>query len=191
MAAFDEVLSLAVENQGYLTVGEARAAGIDPVALRKLAAAGRLERTAQGVYRVPALAAGQHAPFAEAIAWSRGRGVISHESALDLLELCDVNPSVIHVTVPSTYTPRRKGGELYRVWRRKIDPKTVIRHDGIAVIGPDVSILDCLTYGTDPALLLQACTTAEQEGYLTNEQREMLEARIQTRGNMARRQSAS
>ncbi len=190
MAAFDEVLALAVENQGFVTVREARAAGIDPVVLRKLAAAGRLERTAQGVYRVPVLAGGEHAPFAEAIAWSQGRGVISHESALDLLELCDVNPSLVHLTVPPAYAPRRRGGELYRVWRRKIDPATVIDHDGIPVIGPRQSILDCLAYGTDHTLLLQACVAAEREGYLTDEQRELLEARIQTRA-LSRRRSAS
>jgi predicted transcriptional regulator of viral defense system len=191
MAVFDEVLALAVENQGYVTAGEARAAGLDPVVLRKLAATGRLERTAQGVYRVPMLAAGEYAAFAEAIAWSQGRGVISHESALDLLELCDVNPSVIHLTVPPTYTPRRRGGELYRVWRRKIDAKTIVHHDGIAVIGAGPSILDCLAYGTDPALLLQACTTAEREGYLTADQRASLQAQIQTRGIVLRRRSAS
>jgi predicted transcriptional regulator of viral defense system len=181
MAAFDEVLTLAVENQGYITAREARAAGIDPAVLRKLAAAGRLERTAQGVYRVPVLASGQHAPFAEAIAWTHGRGVISHESALDLLELCDVNPPLIHLTVPPAYAPRRRGGELYRVWRRKIDPAAITHYDGIPVIAPGQSILDCLAYGTDHSLLLRACVAARREGYLTDEQSELLETRIQTR----------
>ncbi|NMN99100.1 hypothetical protein [Antrihabitans stalactiti] len=70
---FDRALEVAVDNRGY------------PAQLRKLAATGRLEHSAHGDYRVPALASGPHASYAEAVAWSRGRGVISHESALDLL----------------------------------------------------------------------------------------------------------
>ena len=124
MSVFDEVLGVAVEHHGYVTARQAAGAGIDPTVLRKLVAAGRLERASQGVYRIPALAAGPRAHFAEAIAWTGGRGVLSHESALDVLDLCDVNPPRIHLTVPATYAPRRGGGERYRVWRRDLPPGT-------------------------------------------------------------------
>ena len=189
MAVYDEILELAVDNHGYVTAREARAAAIDPTALRKLAALGRLERTAQGVYRVPALANGPHSAYAEALAWTRGRGAISHESALDLLELCDVNPPLIHLTVPSTYTPRRMGGELYRVWRRTLDPAALTTHDGLTVVRPRESILDCLAYGTDTALLLQACRTARREGYLTEDESTMLEAQVEPSRRTARRRA--
>lgn len=178
MAIYDDVLEVAVDNHGYVTARDARAAGVDPAALRKLAATGRLERTAQGVYRVPVLAGGAHAAYAEAVAWTRGRGVISHESALDLLELCDVNPPLIHVTVPSTYTPRRQGGDLYRVWRRSLDPASVIAYDGLPVVRPLDSIRDCLAYGTDTTLLIQACASARREGYLTDDEMAVLEAQV-------------
>ena len=181
MAIYDRVLEVAVDNHGYLTVVDAVAAGIDPTNLRKLAATGRLEHTAHGLYRVPVLAGGPHAPYAEAVAWTRGRGVISHESALDLLELCDVNPPLIHVTVPRAYAPRRRGGELYRIWRRTIDHDAITHVDGVPVIGPAESIRDCLAYGTDTRLLLQACLTARREGYLTDEQTQTLETLVHTR----------
>ncbi|MGL5861855.1 MAG: type IV toxin-antitoxin system AbiEi family antitoxin domain-containing protein [Phycicoccus sp.] len=178
MAVFDRVLEVAVDNHGYLTVTDAVAAGIDPAQLRKLTATGRLERASHGLYRVPILASGPHAPYAEAVAWTRGRGVISHESALDLLELCDVNPPLIHLTVPRTYAPRRRGGELYRVWRRTIDPATMTRVDGIPVVGAADSVRDCFAYGTDTRLLLQACATGHREGHLTDDQTRTLEAQI-------------
>lgn len=187
MTAYDRVLEVAVDNHGYLTVADAVTAGIDPVALRKLAAGGRLERAAHGVYRVPVLASGPHAPYAEAVAWTRGRGVISHESALDLLDLCDVNPPLIHVTVPRDYAPRRRGGDLYRVWRRTVDPAAVTHVDGLPVVRAANAIRDCLAYGTDTQLLLQACDTGRREGYLTDEQIQFLQAQIQTRGRPNRR----
>ncbi len=181
MAVFDVVLEVAVDNHGYLTVADAIAAGIDPAALRKLAATGRLERVAHGLYRVPVLASGPRAPYAEAVAWTGGRGVISHESALDLLDLCDVNPPLMHLTVPRQYAPRRRGGQLYRIWRRALDPGAVTHVDGVPVVRAADSIRDCLTYGTDTRLLLQACETGRREGYLTDDQLRLLKAQIRER----------
>lgn len=179
MVVYDEVLAVAVDQHGYLTARDAARAGIDPVALRKLAAVGRLERVNQGVYRMPLLAGGAFGAFAEAIAWTGRRGVISHESALDLLELCDVNPPLIHLTVPQRYAPRRRGGEHYRVWRRRLDPADVITVDGIPVMHPASAIGECLPYGTDTGLLRQACTAAAREGYLTDDERILMQARIE------------
>ncbi|TSE00734.1 hypothetical protein FOS14_06855 [Skermania sp. ID1734] len=184
MTAFDRVLDIAVDNHGYVTVADAVAAGIDPTQLRKLAARGRLEHSAQGVYRVPILASGPLASYAEAVAWTRGRGVISHESALDLLELCDVNPPLIHVTVPREYAPRRRGGELYRIWRRAIEPTAITQVDGVPVVRVANSIQDCLSLGTDTRLLLQACETGRREGYLTEDQAQELEAQVRARRHL-------
>lgn len=178
-AAFDEVLKVAVDNHGYLTSADALAAGIDPVQLRKLVASGRLERSSHGVYRVPVLASGPHAVYAEAVAWTRGRGAVSHESALDLLELCDVSPPRIHITVPSAYAPRRQGGELYRVWRRNLLDTDVTHVDGIATTRADRSIRDCIRLGTDPDQLERACRTAFREGYFDRDRFEALLARVQ------------
>lgn len=181
MTVFDRVLEVAVENHGYLTVADAVGAGIDPAALRKLAATGRLEHTAHGVYRVSVLDGGSHGPYAEAVAWSGGRGVISHESALDLLELCDVNPPLIHLTVPREYAPRRRGGELYRIWRRSLDAAVLTRVDGIPVVRAAQAIRDGIGYGTDTRLLRQACATASREGYLTAGESRRLEAELRAR----------
>ena len=80
MSQHDRVLEVAVDNHGYFTVADAVAAGIDPAALRKLAANGRLEHAAHGLYRVPVLASGPpHAPYAEAVAWTRGQASRSRD----------------------------------------------------------------------------------------------------------------
>ena len=49
------------------------------------------------------------------------------------------------------------------------------------------SIRDCLIYGTDTHLLLQACATGRREGYLTDEQVQILEAQVQTRRQTSRK----
>lgn len=46
-----------------------------------------------------------------ATSWASGRGVLSHDTALDLHELCDINPAKVHLTLPPDYSPRRLGGD--------------------------------------------------------------------------------
>lgn len=189
MSVFERVVEVAVDNHGLITVADAADAGIDPSGLRKLAAAGRLEHFAHGIYRLPVLASGPNAAYAGAVAWAKGRGVISHESALDLLGLADVNPSMIHLTVPRDYAPRRRGGELYRVWRRSLPPSSLTHFDGVPVVRAAQTIRDCLVYGTDARLLMQACEAGVREGFLTPAETETLGMMIKDR-RMARKRAA-
>jgi predicted transcriptional regulator of viral defense system len=166
MAIWDRLVELAAEQHGYVTTRDARDIGVDPVQLRLLAARGRLERAGRGVYRVPVLPRGEHDELAAAVSWTLGRGVISHESALGLHSLSDVNPSRIHLTVPRENHPRAAGGELYRLHRRDLQATDITLVDGIPVTTVVRTIRDCLKAGTDPYQLRVAIERAEAEGTL-------------------------
>jgi predicted transcriptional regulator of viral defense system len=48
------------------------------------------------------------------------RGTLSHDTALDLHELCDINPAQIHITIPTAYrlqkpVPKQKKPRSWRV----------------------------------------------------------------------------
>ena len=166
MTIWDRLVELAAERHGYVTTRDAREIGVDPVQLRLLAARGRLERAGRGVYRVPVLPRGEHDDLAAAVSWALGRGVISHESALALHALADVNPSRIHLTVPRDNHPRAAGGELYRLHRRDLDATDITAVDAIPVTTVARTIRDCLNTGTDPYQLRAALDRAEAEGTL-------------------------
>jgi len=166
MAIWDRLVELAAEHHGYLTTRDARDIGVDPVQLRLLMARGRLERAARGVYRVPVLPRREHDDLAAAVAWTLGRGFISHESALALHALADVNPSRIHLTVPRDNHPRAAGGELYRLHRRDLHATDITSVDGIPVTTVARTIKDCMDTGTDPYQLRAAIERAEVEGTL-------------------------
>jgi predicted transcriptional regulator of viral defense system len=166
MAVLDRVIELAAEQHGYVTTRDARDIDIDPTQLRLLAARGRLEHVARGVYRVPVLPHSDRNDFAAAVAWSRGRGVISHESAMALHDLADVNPRYVHLTVPRDNHPRAAGGRLYRVHRRKLADRDITFKDGIPVTTVARTIRDCQASGTDPYQLRMAIDRAEQAGIL-------------------------
>jgi predicted transcriptional regulator of viral defense system len=166
MAIWDRLVEIAAEQHGYVTTRDARNIGVDPVQLRLLTARGRLERAGRSVYRVPVLPRGEHDDLAAAVSWTLGRGVISHESALALHALADVNPSRIHLTVPRDNHPRAAGGELYRVHRRDLKATDVTSVDGIPVTTVARTIKDCVATGTDPYQLRAAIQRAEAEGTL-------------------------
>lgn len=166
MLIWDRLVEIAVEHHGYVTTRDARDMGVDPVQLRLLTARGRLERAGRAVYRVPVLPRSEHDDLAAAVAWTLGRGVISHESALALHVLADVNPSRIHLTVPRDNHPRAAGGQLYRLHRRSLQAADITSVDGIPVTAVVRTINDCLNTGTDLYQLRAAIDRAEAEGTL-------------------------
>ena len=193
MNIWDRLVELAAEQHGYVTTRDARDIDVDPVQLRLLAARGRLERAGRGVYRVPVLPRGEHDDLAAAVSWTLGRGVISHESALALHALADVNPSRIHLTVPRDNHPRAAGGELYRVHRRALKANDITAVDAIPVTTVARTIRDCLKTGTDPFQLRAAIERAEAEGTLRRGPAAELRAALDesTTGSRARPNRAS
>ncbi len=186
----DRVLERAAEQHGYITTRDARELEIDPTQLRLMAARGRLERVGRGVYRVPMLPRTEHDELARAVAWTLGRGVISHESALVLYGLSDVSPSRVHLTVPRENYPRAAGGELYRLHRRDLDPAEITERDDISVTAVARTIRDCLTGGTDPYQLRLAVDEAEMLGLLRRAEAEDLRTQIDAGGHAGARRRA-
>lgn len=166
-----------------MTTRDARDLGIDPTQLRLLAARGRLERVGRGAYRVQVLLRGEHDDLAEAVAWSLGRGVVSHESALVLQGLSDVNPSRVHLTVPRDNHPRTAGGELYRLHRRVLSAIDVTESDGIPATTVPRTIRDCLSDGSDPYQLRLAIDRAEAEGLLWRTMADELRGEVASAGS--------
>lgn len=178
---FDSIVETASDHHGYVTTLQAREAGVDPTQLRLLAGRGRLEHVARGVYRVPVLPRSEHDDLAFAIAWARGRAVLSHESALVLHGLSDVNPSVVHLTAPPDNYPRAQGSGPVRIHRRDLPANDVTVVDGLPVTTVARTIVDCQELGTDPAQLLLAIRQARQSGELSASQAAKLELLIDHR----------
>jgi predicted transcriptional regulator of viral defense system len=182
MNLWDRVVERASAQHGYVTTRDARSLGIDPDQLRLMAARGRLEHVGRGVYRVPVLPRGAHDDLAAAVAWTLGRGVVSHESALVLHGLSDVNPPRVHLTVPRDNHPRAGGGELYRLHRRMLGEADVTEVDSLPVTTVSRTVRDCAESGTDPYQLRIAIDRAEAEGTLRRGAAEQLRTELAARG---------
>ncbi len=138
---FGILLDRAQEQYGYLTPADARKLDIDPSQLRLMAARGTLEHLGRGLYRMPAVPATSLDAYMEAVLWSGRQGVLSHETALDLYELCEVNPAAIHLTVPQGFRTRKAVPAVYRLHRLNLTTENVGWYEGIPVVTPRQAIL--------------------------------------------------
>ncbi len=155
------LIMLAATQHGYVRPDDARAAGIDPVRLRHMARRGVFSHVSRGLYRARDIPCRQHDDLARAMLWPQGiRGVISHKTAMDLHDLCDLNPADYEITVPSRYRIRHRTPPAnYRFHHRDLDPRDVTTVDGIRVVTPVRAILDGIETGVRDSLIYQAVET--------------------------------
>lgn len=156
----ERLIGRAAEQHGFVRTADAAEMEVNPAAIRKLAAAGRLEHRGWGLYRVTAFPLTQHDEFHEAVLWANGVGVIGGEAALVLWDLADVNPRKIEIIVPPNYEPRRKGHERYKTRRRKIADADIETVENIPVLTARVAIADAVKAGIAGKLIEQAITNA-------------------------------
>jgi predicted transcriptional regulator of viral defense system len=153
---------LAYGQDGMFSSRQASAAGFSPQLLSHHVQTGRFERVRRGVYR---LRGHPESPLTQARAAILAIGiddaVVSHESALALLDLADVSPNELHLTVPrgrrSVTVP--DGVALHT----SIDPPSgaeILRRAGVPVTSPARSIVDAAFAGTAPEQIEMAVTDA-------------------------------
>jgi predicted transcriptional regulator of viral defense system len=166
-ARYEAVFEVAADQYGYVTVDQAREAGVAPKTLHAMARRGTLEHVSNGLYRVSAISPSARAELMEASLWPRGvRGVISHESALVLHDLSDVNPARIHITVPRSHRILRSVPSMYVVHRADLAPREVEYVDGIPVTSPVRTLRDCHEAHLGRALVRQALEDGVRRGLI-------------------------
>lgn len=174
---WNPIMAVAVEHGGYVTPALLEPSGVPAVELRKMEARGTLASAGRGIYRVPALPPDRFDEFILAGLWANGRGVISHDSALVVHELCDINPIRVHLTIPRSYRISRAGGDRYTLHRADFGRDDITRLDGVPVTTIRRTLTDSL--GNVPTYLVrQAIATAYERGAFTAAERDALLRRI-------------
>jgi len=94
--------------------------------------------------------------------------VVSHESALEILDLSDVVPDAVHLTVPRSrrYRPASPGVVVHTT-TRPIRADDVVVRDGIKVSAPTRAIVDAAETGTAPEQIVAAVVQALDRGMTT------------------------
>jgi predicted transcriptional regulator of viral defense system len=166
---FKTLYDIAEDNYGFVTVEEARQAGVRPQRLAEMARRGALRREGLALYRLDPFPAHELDSYRKATLWPYPvEGVLSHETALELYELSDVNPAKIHVTVPRGFRIRRREVPvLYALHHEDLEQRDVTRHEGLPIVTPAKAIHQCDQAHLRRDLLRQALGDAKRRGLVT------------------------
>src|SRR5258706_8622911 len=112
--ALRRLFDIADQQQGYFTTKQAKTAGFAENTHSYHVRVGNWAREHRGIYKLVLYPWTERPDLALWALWSRNRneeveGVYSHQTALTLYDLSDLNPSKLHMTVPTDF---RRSGEI-------------------------------------------------------------------------------
>jgi len=174
--AANKLFEIAERQQGYFTYKQALVAGYYRRATHFYAKTGEWLREKRGIYRLAKFPIADRPDLVIWSLWSADRkgniqGVYSHQTALSIYDITDVNPAKIHMTVPRSF---RKGTSLpiILVLHRAEIPQSDISHfQGYRVTSPARTIRDMLEADTmHPQDIKAGLRQAVQKGLITRDE---------------------
>jgi predicted transcriptional regulator of viral defense system len=162
----------AYEQHGYFTARQARAHGVSSQLLNHHARRGRYESVRRGLYRLRGFPTSEHDEMREKwMAVGTEKAVLSHQSALALLELSDTIPNAVHLLVPRRHRGlRRPPGVVVHTYRDNEGVPTVWR-GGLPLTAPARTLVDVIDQ-LQPEQAAMAIQQALSRGLLTRGQLE-------------------
>ncbi len=167
----------AYQQNGYFTVRQAREHGISSQLLNHHARRGRFERVRRGLYRLRGFPSAEHDEMREKwMAVGTEKAVLSHESALALLDLSDNIPDAVHLLVPRRYRGLRRPPGVVIHTRPDDEKVSTVWRDGLPLTAPARTLVDVVD-GLQPEQASMAVQQALSRGLLTTRQLEQEAAR--------------
>lgn len=163
---------IASGQAGYFTAEQARGCGFGRALLSHHVKSGRFIRIRHGLYRFSEYPSSPREHVLAAwLAVGKDVAVVSHESALDLLDLSDVIPDAVHLTVPrSRRSLTSIPGVKIHTTDRSVKPGERWVREGMVITSATRSILDAAERGTDPEQIELAVAQAIDRGLATTEE---------------------
>jgi predicted transcriptional regulator of viral defense system len=99
--------------------------------------------------------------------WTRKYRSLSHETALAVYGISDMNPSQVHITVPKGARLRRQRPKWIVIHRGDLPPTDVTTHEGLPVTTVAKSVLHVANETGRLGLARQAIKDARKEGHIS------------------------
>jgi predicted transcriptional regulator of viral defense system len=176
------LFEIASAQGGYFTAIQATHAGFSEKNHLYHVRAGNWIREWRGIYRLVRFPLQDDAQYSLWGIWSLNRngtlqGVFSHETALSLFEISDLQPEKLHMTVPRGYRRHSEIPKILILHHATIDPSECEERRGYRVTKPFRTITDIVrAQAVSPEFIRQAVTQALNKGYLTHAQYQKLMA---------------
>jgi predicted transcriptional regulator of viral defense system len=162
----------AYQQSGYFTSEQAREHGVSRQLLTHHVKQGRFERVRRGLYRVRGFPSSQHDDIREKwMAVGAEKAIVSHESALVLLELSDNIPDEVHLLVPRRHRGLRRPPGVVIHTRPDDEKVDTVWREGMPITTPARTLVDVVG-GLQPEQAAMAVQQALALGLLTRRQLE-------------------
>ena len=167
----------AYHQGGYFTSAQARERAVSSQLLSHHVRQGRFERLRRGLYRIPGFPSSQHDEIREKwLAVGPEKALVSHESALALLELSDNIPDQVHLLVPRRHRGLRRPAGVVLHTRPDDEIIESVWREGMPATAPARTLIDVASE-LQPEQAALAARQALGRGLLTRRQLEREAAR--------------
>lgn len=166
----------ALDQQGFFTTKQAKDAGFAENTHPYHVQAGNWLREHRGIYRLAQFPPADRPDLVLWALWSRNRreevqGVYSHQTALSLHELSDVNPAKIHMTVPVGFRKNSAIPPVLVLHHADLAESDIESAAGYRYTRPLRTILDAIASGElERSMITQAVRQAFERGLITRSQ---------------------
>ena len=170
------LFEVAEQHRGFFTTKQAKAAGFAENTHPYHVQVGNWIREYRGIYRLALFPAADRPDLVLWSLWSRNRneevqGVYSHETALSLYELSDLNPAKLHMTVPTDFRRNSAIPGILVLHYADLPESHVQAAQGFGFTRPLKTILDLIDAGTvERSFIRQALRQAVDRGLITRQQ---------------------
>ena len=167
------LFEIAEQQQGFFTTKQAKAAGFAENTHPYHVQVGNWIREHRGIYRLALFPTAEHPDLVMWELWSRNRnevtqGVYSHQTALSLYELSDLNPAKLHMTVPIHFRRNSAIPGILVLHYANLANQDIQAAQGFKYTRPLRIILDLIEADTvERNFLRQALREALQRGLVT------------------------
>ena len=134
---------------------------------------GNWNKEERGLYSLTAIPKNEATFYWRLYLWTRGKNdepqaIISHETALDLHDLSDVNPPKVYFTVPKSFRKTARTPKGLVLYKEDINRKFISSYNGFKITTPIKTLLDIHQRGSISIdLIEQAVRQALQRGLVT------------------------
>jgi predicted transcriptional regulator of viral defense system len=174
--AFRRLFEFAEQQQGFFTTKQAKAAGFAENTHPYHVHVGNWIREHRGIYRLALFPTADRPDLVLWALWSRNRneeieGVYSHQTALRLYDLSDLNPAKLHMTVPTSFRRSSDIPGILVLHYADLPETDVQTAQGFKFTRPLRTILDLIDSGTvERNFIRQAIRQAVGRGLITRHQ---------------------
>lgn len=171
--ALRRLFEIAETQQGFFTAKQAKAAGFAENTHPYHVRVGNWIRERRGIYRLALFPPAENPDLVKWALWSKNRdeemeGVYSHQTALSLYELSDLNPAKLHMTVPSHFRRNSEIPAILVLHYADLANEDVQTAQGFKYARPLRTIIDLIEADTvERSFLRQALRQALHRGLIS------------------------